>query len=268
MFTDSLVEQLRMTGDGPADAAVAEFFEATEIKHAELFRRLASTSAGVAADEDLPGSVSSCREEEDWPDWADPTLVATGSRSSASGARSWAWGCGWPVFPADYAFAKGVQALARTARLTRNPKRRYVETGQMIIDVMTPGRLEPGHAGYRAVRHVRLMHAAVRHVLLHLERSKAGGPPVDLGRRARVADQPRGAARVPLLLQRRGHQVARESGVRLSADQAEAYVHVWNLVGHQIGILDDLLPLAGPTRRRSGSNGSDASTDRRRGQES
>ena len=35
----------------------------------------------------------------------------------------------------------------------------------------------------------------------------------------------------------------RRVGVQLTAYQMEAYVHVWNLVGHQIGVLGDLLPL-------------------------
>jgi len=54
MFTDAFVEQLRLTGDAEADAAVAEFFEATAAGHGELFRRLASSGRGPD-DEDLPG---------------------------------------------------------------------------------------------------------------------------------------------------------------------------------------------------------------------
>ena len=65
-----------MTGDDPADAAVAEFFEATEANHSDLFRRLVSASAGVVADEDLPGIGAFARREEDWPEWANPDLGA------------------------------------------------------------------------------------------------------------------------------------------------------------------------------------------------
>jgi hypothetical protein len=41
-----------------------------------------------------------------------------------------------------------------------------------------------------------------------------------------------------------GVESLRRVGVRLTEQQAEAYIHVWNLVGHQMGILDDLLPLS------------------------
>ena len=41
-----------------------------------------------------------------------------------------------------------------------------------------------------------------------------------------------------------GIESLRRSGVRLSTYQKEAYIHVWNLVGHQLGIRSDLLPLS------------------------
>jgi hypothetical protein len=118
----------------------------------------------------------------------------------------------------------------------------------MIIDAMTPGALEPGAAGYLAVRHVRLMHAAVRHVLLHLEEIEHdGASPVE------PWDDELGLPINQLQLLGTlfsfsvvGIKSLRKSGVRLSRYQKEAYIHVWNLVGHQIGILPELLPLSWP----------------------
>jgi ER-bound oxygenase mpaB/B'/Rubber oxygenase, catalytic domain len=246
MFTDSLVERLRLTGDDPADAAVAEFFEATEADHADLFRRLVSASAGVAADEDLPGIGAFARWEEDWPEWANPDLVRDGQQVFGEFGPQLGMGLFMASLPADYAFSKGVQALARTARLTRNPKRRYVETGQMIIEVMTPGALDPGRAGYRAVRHVRLMHAAVRHVLLHLDEIEPGGEPSvepwDPGFGLPISQLQLLGTLFSFGVE--GVKALRKAGVRLSNYQAEAYIHVWNLVGYQIGILHDLVPLS------------------------
>ena len=235
-----------MTGDAPADAAVAEFFKATEVGHSTLFRRLASTSVGAATDEDLPGIGAFARLEENWPDWANPDLVRDGQRVFGEFGPQLGMGLFMASLPADYAFAKGVQALGRTARLTRDPKRRYVETGQMIIDVMTPGALDPGRNGYRVVRHVRLMHAAVRHVLLHLaEIERDAVAPIE------PWDDALGLPINQLQLlgtlfsfSVEGIKALKRSGVRLSTYQMEAYIHVWNLVGHQIGIQSDLLPLS------------------------
>jgi hypothetical protein len=148
--------------------------------------------------------------------------------------------------PADYAFAKGVQVLAATSRLTHDPKRRYVETGQMIIDAMTPGALEPGARGYLAVRHVRLMHAAVRHVLLNPNESRdEGAPPIEpWNQRLGIPINQLQLLGTLFSFSVMGIKALRRSGVRLSDDDAEAYIHVWNLVGHQMGIRDDLLPLS------------------------
>ena len=147
--------------------------------------------------------------------------------------------------PANYACARGAEPLVRTARLTRSPKRRYVETGQMIIDAMTPGALVPGHAGYRTVRHVRLMHAAVRHVLLHADEidgaREAGIEPWDHSFGVPINQEDLLGCLLSFSVV--GIESLDRSGVRLSPDEREAYVHVWNLVGHQLGIADGLLPL-------------------------
>jgi ER-bound oxygenase mpaB/B'/Rubber oxygenase, catalytic domain len=246
LFTEAMVETLRKAGDDPADQAVTDFFAATKAEHTELFRHLAATSARAVADEDLPGIGAFVHQQEAWPEWANPELVRDGQRVFGDFGPQLGMGLFMASLPADYAFARGVQALARTARLTHNPKRRYVETGQMIIDVMTPGALEPGARGYRVVRHVRLMHAAVRHVLLHLnEIEHEGASPIepwDDGLGIPISQLQLLGTLFSFSVQ--GIQSLRKSGVRLGRYQMEAYIHVWNLVGHQMGILEELLPLS------------------------
>jgi hypothetical protein len=147
--------------------------------------------------------------------------------------------------PADYACAKGAEPLARTARLTGKPKRRYVETGQMIINAMTSEALEPGALGYTTIRHVRLMHAAVRHLLLHTEdlRSPAGDPIEPWDDSLGVPLNQEDLLGCLFSFSVVGIDSLRRSGVRVDDAGAEAYIHAWNLVGHQIGIRSDLLPL-------------------------
>ena len=252
LFTDKFIEQLRKQGDEPADAAVAEFFKVEALDHTQLFRKLASAPVGSTADEDLPGIGAFAREHEDWPAWANPDLVLAGQRVFGEYGPQLGMGLFMASLPADYAFAKGVQVLAATSRLTNDPKRRYVETGQMIIDAMTPGGLVPGGVGYRAVRHVRLMHAVVRHVLENVREAEREGAnalePWDysLGRPINQLQLLGTLMSFSVM----GVKSLRRSGVRLSDEEAEAYVHVWNLVGYQLGIRPDLLPLSWPDSRR------------------
>jgi hypothetical protein len=131
--------------------------------------------------------------------------------------------------------------LAHTARLVSDPKRRFIETGQFIIDVMTPGGLEPDAAGSRDIRHVRLMHASARHLLLDVL-DDVVRTPFDVARSGYPINQEDllGTLFTFSLI---GLHVLERGGVRVSADHAEAYVHTWNVIGHLMGIRDDLLPL-------------------------
>ena len=68
--------------------------------------------------------------------------------------------------PAAYAAGRGVRVLAQTRYLESHPTRRLVETTQMVVDVMRPGGLDAGGRGVRTARKVRLMHAAIRRLIL------------------------------------------------------------------------------------------------------
>jgi hypothetical protein len=244
-FTDAFLEGLRTASDGPADQAVSTFFAESGEGHAQLFRRLAGLSAGHVPDDQLPGVGPFVAAKEPWPEWVDPQLVQQGQKFF----RQWGPQLGMALWmaslPADYACAKGAEPLVRTARLTGKPKRRYVETGQMIINAMTPGSLETGALGYETIRHVRLMHAAVRHLLLNGQdlRSPAGDPigPWDdaLGIPLNQEDLLGCLFSFSVV----GIDALLRSGVSVNNAEAEAYIHTWNLVGHQLGIRSDLLPL-------------------------
>ncbi len=246
-FTDEFINKLIYKGDDPADSAVDVFFTARYAGHSELFHHLARSSGpGGDTDEMLPGISEFVAAVEPWPDWADRDLVRRGQQVFCNWGPQLGLGLWMASLPADYACARGAEPLVRTARLTRSPKRRYIETGQMIIDAMTPDALAPGANGYVSVRRVRLMHAAVRHVLQHADE-------VVGARAAGIEPWDTPLFGVPLnqhdllgclfSFSVVGIDALKRAGVRLSDDDAEAYIHVWNLVGHQLGIEEGLLPL-------------------------
>jgi hypothetical protein len=245
-FTEDLLVALRKQGDPLADAAVDEYFTGVDAEHSQLFSHLVRISTRAEDDdEDLLGVGKFIKCVEDWPDWADPELVRRGQRVFGTWGPQLGMALWMASLPADYACAKGAEPLVRTARLTRNAKRRYIETGQMIVDAMTPGSLVPGEQGYRTVRHVRLMHAAVRHVLLHsteIEGAAAKG----LGSWDDALGVPINQEDLLgclLSFSVVGIESLKRTGVRVSDADAEAYIHAWNVVGHQIGIDASLLPL-------------------------
>ena len=244
-FTDEFLEGLRAEGDVKGDQAVTTFFEAIDKPGSSLYTMIARTTGAALEDEQAPGVGPFVKAIEPWPAWADRELVRRGQDLFGDWGMQLASGLFLSSLPLTYACAKGAEPLVRTARMTSYPKRRILETGQMIIDAMSPGALEPGARGYSTVRHVRLMHAAVRHTLTDpVVLRSAGGPAIEpwdptLGVPLNQED----LLGCLLAFSAIGVDSLAKVGVKLSEDQRECYVHTWNLVGHQIGIREDLLPL-------------------------
>ena len=167
---------------------------------------------------------------------------------------------GWTAFtllgcaslPEGYVVPQIDRVLVTTTELERHVHRRLWETIQFTVDVMQPGGLEPDGPGLRAAQKVRLLHALVRHLLLS-EETVAGNPGStrDLGtalldrrwdpswgcpiNQAQLAGTVLAFSFVILRgLDRLGYTAIEE------ADR-EAYLHRWNVVGHVMGVRDDLM---------------------------
>ena len=89
------------------------------------------------------------------------------------------------------------------------------------------------------------MHAAVRHLLLHAEdlRTPAGDPIEPWDDALGVPLNQEDLLGCLFSFSVVGIDSLRRSGIRVDDAEAEAYIHAWNLVGHQLGIRSDLLPL-------------------------
>jgi hypothetical protein len=244
-FTDEFLEGLRAVGDAPADAAVSAFFDAADNPGSTLYPMLARTTAAQIEDEDAPGIGPFAKAVEPWPQWADPALVKRGQAVFGDWGMQLASALFMASLPMTYACANGAEPLVRTARMTSSPKRRFLETGQMIVDAMTPGALEPGKRGYLTVRHVRLMHASVRRTLTHPEVIEALGAaslePWDDAYGLPLNQEDLLGCMLAFSVV--GLRSLKQAGIKISDAESEGYVHAWNVVGHQIGIRDDLLPL-------------------------
>jgi hypothetical protein len=138
--------------------------------------------------------------------------------------------------PAAYAANAGVQVLAQTGFLESHPTRRLVETTQMVVDVMRPGGLAPGGPGVLAARKVRLMHSAIRRLILARAEprwdSAALGVPIN---QEDLAGTLATFAWLPL-------DALHRMGVRVPAEDRDAYVAAWGVVARLIGLREELVP--------------------------
>ena len=188
------------------------------------------------------------------PSWADPDRIARAEDLfSRHGTLASSILC-CASLPECYLDRDGVPVLASTQRLSAHVYRRIWETSHMVVGVMQAGgltRAAPGAAtppGVNYCQRVRLMHAAIAHLLL--APSVAIGAPEELGHALaqRQWDEGLGVplnqedlAYVLLTFSYVGLRGLATLGVKVTDDEREAYVHAWNVVGALLGIRDELL---------------------------
>jgi hypothetical protein len=144
--------------------------------------------------------------------------------------------------PQCYVMKYGTEVLAYTKFLQVEPTRRIRETAQMVMDVMVPGGLQPLGRGVRTTMKVRVMHAIVRHMIANDPRSAAN--PADPALRQKFG-LPINQEDMVYTLMTFSYVVIegfRTMGYNMTLAQRDGYVHCWNVVGHLMGIRDELLP--------------------------
>ncbi len=228
-------DAMRQSTDPLADAVIDELFRSGQVDEVNaLMRTLVANDVVDASSQLAPGVRQFLGTTGSLPSWADHARIHQGQQ------LFWRYGPKMIAIlhcyslPFCYAAQKGVQVLALTGRLFSNPTRRIVETAQMLVDVLAPGGLTAGTGkGIRTIQKVRLMHAGVRHLTLRS------------GQWNGEWDQPINQEDLALTLLSFSWAMIdglRKLGVPLTSEEAEDYQHCWNVIGHLLGIRDDLLP--------------------------
>jgi hypothetical protein len=232
-WSDAQLDAMRHQQDPPADALVADLFAAGDVDAVNALMKTLSTN-DVLPPESLPASVRDFLESTaPLPPWADPAKIQAGEHLFFRYGPAIIANLHCYSLPYCYAGRKGVQVLALTSRLYSNPTRRIIETAQMIVDVMRPGGLGALGTGIRTAQRVRLMHAGVRFQI--------GRYP---GWSTAEFDLPLNQEDMAGTIQSFSYIVLdglRKLGYALDPAEVEAYLHSWNVVGHFIGLREDLM---------------------------
>lgn len=234
VWTNETLQPLRNIGDPVADKVIAELFSDGDVPAMNALMN------GFVANEhplpaDLPAPVRDyLLKSIELPPWADPALIKVGEDVF--------WRFGPQIIliltcyslPFCYLGRNGVPVLAMTNRLASNPTRRIAETAQMVVDCMSAGGLtSPGGRGRLTIQKVRLMHATIRRLAPNSPSWKAEyGLPVN---QEDLAGTLMSFSYIAL-------DGLAKLGVDLTDLDRQAYIHCWNVVGHMLGIRDELLP--------------------------
>lgn len=216
----------------------------------------------VLNDQPVPESLPACIRHYLFlsgrpPEWADPALIRAGQEVFAGRGPLILLSLVTASLAECYALADGVQVLHLTHRMDeRHVYRRVYETAQFIIDCCSPGGLDPGGRGLRAIQKVRLMHAGVRHLLLlpaprGIDLASTTFTDVLL---SATWDTPRLGLPInwqdqAFTLQSFAHVILRcleRMGAPCTPAEQEAWIHLWAVVGHHLGLPDQLIPRTPP----------------------
>jgi hypothetical protein len=236
-WTDALLDRMRQLGDPLADGPVAAVLERGGVDAVNaMMQTLVRVDQPVP--EEMPDEIRAYLVETLLlPDWADMGKIKRGQQLFETWGLEVTCCLFCASLPSAYAAAKGVKVLYLTARLDTDARRRVMETGQFLIDVANVGGLDENGKGRRAIQRVRLMHAAVRHLIKARNELTPGMWHPDWGTPINQED----LAGTRMSFSYVFSEPMRRLGVRVPAKDVEAYLHLWNVIGHLLGVRDELL---------------------------
>jgi hypothetical protein len=233
MFSDTLLNQKRLLTDPTADMVVKTVFESGNYQFFSRLMAQMQRNDQVIPD-DLPEVVKTYFEEtQTLPAWANPKLIKQGHDFFARHAQSITSILGYYALPYCYAAANGAEVLWLSQKIRSNTTQRLLETGQFLLEVMAKNAFEPQGLGIRSIQKVRLMHAAVRfHVLKSGSWDMIWGQPVN-------QEDMAGTNLAFSFISLKGLD---KLGISYTREEAEAFLHLWKVIGFMLGIDLDLLP--------------------------
>ena len=248
-WTDAFLDSMRERGDFIADAAVKAIFEAADV---DAVNRLLGTLLAGRVPADAPAAlVTYLAQTATLPLWTDFRKLAIAEQLPVDYGFLCAGVLYTSGLPTSYA-SRGIAAvLATTLRLEDRGLifRRLIETGQFVFNVSDKGGMRVGGVGVRTTQQVRLMHASIRHLILMPPVAAAPAAP-SLGRTL-LAMQWDPALGVPVNQQELAWtlltfsfsvlRALEQFGAVLTVEQKDAYIHLWSVVGHVLGVDGRLL---------------------------
>jgi hypothetical protein len=238
-WTVDFLEKKRKLTDDLADSTVAKIMaknEVVEVNH--LFGMITRDSDHLPAD--APAEIKEYfNKTAVLPEWADQDLIDLGQQVYIRHGIWISLLLSNKSLPECYACAKGAEVLHRTARLDEQHgsmntfSRRIAETAQFVVFAMSPGGLSPNGRGLVAAQKVRLIHAVIRY---HLRKQNWDTAQYD--EPINQEDMAGTLMSFSALILEGMEQL----GIVLEPVEKEAYIHCWRVVGHVIGLHDDIIP--------------------------
>ena len=233
-YSDGLLDELRLQGDPELDAIIAELAASGEIRTvSNLLRHLVENAQPVP--EELPDSIAGWLDQTAaLPEWADRDRVARGADLVVDHGPQVALILATASLVYCYAGYPGVKVLNFSHRLDQDPYRRVGETAQFVLDVTNPGGFDECGGAIRKIQKVRVLHAAIRHLVANSRRWDAPAWGVPICQEDMVGTLMTFSHLVVLSM--------RKLGVRVTEQEADDYLYLWRMIGEMLGVRPDVIP--------------------------
>ncbi len=190
---------------------------------------------GIAAVDSPPDALRAFFAElDDVPPWLDEDVLDRGGRLFLRAGALAGIALGTRSLVMGYASPGGNKPLVFSGRLVEHAARRLNETARFVQAVSRPGGMGRFGDGFAITVKVRLMHAHVRRMLLRSGRwdESRWGAPINQ----------HDMAGTTLLFSLSVLESLRTFGLRVTRDEADAYLQLWRWVGRVSGVHHDILP--------------------------
>ncbi|MEA5140623.1 oxygenase MpaB family protein [Arcicella rigui] len=228
-FSNELMDRLRQTGDEVADNIILQVFQQTEMAGLRDFFKWLNTNE---TEYSLSFVNDFVNQKPVLPALANWKKMQKGMDFFKENQERIGIMLACLALPYCYAGADGAKVLAKSQRIQNDTLKRLEETGEFIFTVMQEKNWHNGKA-FRKILKVRLMHAAIRFFSeFHGTWNTAWGKPVNQEDMAGT----NGAFSYIVI---RG---LRKTGKTPSESEEEAYLHLWNIISHIMGVEEVLIP--------------------------
>lgn len=219
----SILPKYRLLGDSNADTILEN------IKEEDLFQTLKNIKNNEA--------YHHLKIEEfkiiNMPNWADKQKIKIAQTFFSKNFRVILSLLGSLSLPYCYAAADGAKVLMYSQRLVKDTKKRLAETAKFVLEMMENNAFEADGNGFSLCFQVRMMHAYIR--------KKAKNSPhwnMKYGLPINQEDMAGTNLSFSLIILRGMEKLQ----YKVSADEADAFLHYWNIIGYLLGVEEILLP--------------------------
>ena len=238
-LSDKFLDHKRLVADPEADRMIEDLVRTNGIAESRrLFDMLIrETEMPVGK---LPTPIRAYIEQnQHMPGWAEQKKIHMAQELFIDHGPKFLMFLYFKSLPLLYSMRNGVQVLIKTGRLAHSQQgqliftRRIAETGQFLLEVMSPGGFEKPYPAVSAALKIRLIHASIRHFLI------AGKWNVSIwGQPINQEDM----AATLMTFSVTMTEALKQFKIPVTPEEEDAYLHHWQIIGHLMGINHDLLP--------------------------